>query len=296
MKTTSFVSLFLLASSVRADEPKLDTSIQDMRRTYDKVLAEFKRIADKDSAIAGCKELDKLLDQRDRLQLSIAKLNLNPAERESAQSKLDAALKPVSQEIMVEVARVSLIPAALEAIEKQRIVSEFAELIEQTAKERAVGLKKALQVWAIKNDGMFPERLADAGRYLAEPKKYLRDPWGREWNYDPTGKRNNGNLPDIWTVSPFAGGKKVIGNWQLGGAEEMTLDNALEAVRSLPPRDRRLVAETILDELDVTDPALLSDDEREFIDQRIAAYRKNPEGARPYDEVVARIRRRPVAH
>jgi putative addiction module component (TIGR02574 family) len=70
----------------------------------------------------------------------------------------------------------------------------------------------------------------------------------------------------------------------------MTLDAALEVVRSLPPHDRRLVAEAILDELDVTHPQPLSEEDREFIDRRIAAYRSNPQAARPYDEVVARIR------
>jgi putative addiction module component (TIGR02574 family) len=70
----------------------------------------------------------------------------------------------------------------------------------------------------------------------------------------------------------------------------MTTDAAFEAIRALPPLDRRVVAETILDELDAAAPESISDSEREFIDHRIAEYRSNPHAAVAYDEVVARVR------
>lgn len=70
----------------------------------------------------------------------------------------------------------------------------------------------------------------------------------------------------------------------------MTIDASFDFFRSLAPSDRRMIAETILDELDVTNPEPLSNEELEFIGQRLEAYRRNPEGARPYDEVVSRIR------
>ena len=38
----------------------------------------------------------------------------------------------------------------------------------------------------------------------------LVDPWGKEFRYDVSGKRNKGKRPDIWTESPD---KKVIENW-----------------------------------------------------------------------------------
>ena len=41
--------------------------------------------------------------------------------------------------------------------------------------------------------------------------KSLLDPWGKEFQYDITGKRTkNKEVPDIWTETPD---KKVIGNW-----------------------------------------------------------------------------------
>jgi Type II secretion system (T2SS), protein G len=38
----------------------------------------------------------------------------------------------------------------------------------------------------------------------------LTDPWKHEYLYDPTGRKNKGTRPDIWTVTPA---KEVIGNW-----------------------------------------------------------------------------------
>jgi hypothetical protein len=40
--------------------------------------------------------------------------------------------------------------------------------------------------------------------------KSLVDPWGKEFHFEITGKKNQGKSPDIWTETPD---KKVIGNW-----------------------------------------------------------------------------------
>ena len=41
--------------------------------------------------------------------------------------------------------------------------------------------------------------------------KALVDPWGKEFQYDISGKKTkNKEVPDIWTETPD---KKVIGNW-----------------------------------------------------------------------------------
>jgi hypothetical protein len=74
-------------------------------------------------------------------------------------------------------------------------------------------LDRALKIVAIRNDGKFPKNLNEVERYLAD-KTVLRDPWGREWQYDLAGMRNDGKNPDVWAISPFNGGKKVIGNWE----------------------------------------------------------------------------------
>jgi general secretion pathway protein G len=38
----------------------------------------------------------------------------------------------------------------------------------------------------------------------------LNDPWGKPYNYDPTGPNNSGLRPDVWTTTPDGA---TIGNW-----------------------------------------------------------------------------------
>lgn len=70
----------------------------------------------------------------------------------------------------------------------------------------------------------------------------------------------------------------------------MSVEAILEAVRALPPGDRRLVAETIVEELtDEIDDLPLTDAEKAHIEQRLAAYRANPDAVTPLDEAVAQV-------
>jgi general secretion pathway protein G len=39
----------------------------------------------------------------------------------------------------------------------------------------------------------------------------LNDPWGKPYQYDPAGPRNNGQKPDVYTTSPK---NEVIGNFK----------------------------------------------------------------------------------
>jgi hypothetical protein len=38
----------------------------------------------------------------------------------------------------------------------------------------------------------------------------LIDPWGKSFQYDPSGPKNQGLAPDIWTEAPDG---SVIANW-----------------------------------------------------------------------------------
>jgi hypothetical protein len=83
----------------------------------------------------------------------------------------------------------------------------------QTAKADVKAIEKAVQKYCIKR-GEYPTRL-DAlvgdGEVTAPP---LRDPWQHEYHYDPNGRKNKGERPDIWTVTPS---REVIGNWSANG-------------------------------------------------------------------------------
>ncbi len=47
------------------------------------------------------------------------------------------------------------------------------------------------------------------GPYLKSADS-LRDPWGKEYQYDASGTKNNGLSPDVWTTAPDG---TIIGNW-----------------------------------------------------------------------------------
>jgi hypothetical protein len=81
----------------------------------------------------------------------------------------------------------------------------------QTAKADVKTIERAVQKYCIKR-GEYPAQLdALVGDGEIAPDG-LKDPWKREYQYDPIGRKNKGERPDIWTVSPA---KEVIGNWAM---------------------------------------------------------------------------------
>jgi hypothetical protein len=208
---TAAIALCALAATVAADEPNVDTLIDRTKAAYETMLADCKSIKDRATAETARPRLDRSADNRDQIMQQIAGLKLKPVERDAAQLRLNQALAPTSLALQAEVARIALSPDALAMVETHAIVREMAGLLEQRAYASIRSLELALRTAALRDSGVFPKKLDDVSRYLAD-KTIIRDPWGREWHYDPAGKRNTRMLPDVWTVSPFGGGKKVIGN------------------------------------------------------------------------------------
>jgi Type II secretion system (T2SS), protein G len=70
-----------------------------------------------------------------------------------------------------------------------------------------------------KNNNRWPNDLTELlvpdanGIVYVEDPNSLKDPWGRPYQYDVNGPKNNGEGPDIWTVMPSG---KTIGNWPHG--------------------------------------------------------------------------------
>jgi hypothetical protein len=77
-------------------------------------------------------------------------------------------------------------------------------------------LSEACEAYRRDHDNRWPDSLEllvtpdkDGKAYL-DGIQNLRDPWGNQFQYDPSGPHNKGQQPDIWTTSPNG---KVIGNW-----------------------------------------------------------------------------------
>jgi general secretion pathway protein G len=90
---------------------------------------------------------------------------------------------------------------------------------EDTAYTRIKNIEKAALAIQIRS-GALPGSIAemvqpsaDGGRPAIDDPEAIKDPWGREFQYDAAGSRNGGSRPDIWTVAPNG---KTIGNWPGG--------------------------------------------------------------------------------
>jgi general secretion pathway protein G len=89
---------------------------------------------------------------------------------------------------------------------------------EDVAYSKIKNIEKAAMAIQIRS-GSAPQSLAemlqstDGGRPAIDDSEAIKDPWGREFQYDAAGSRNGGARPDIWTTTPNG---KTIGNWPGG--------------------------------------------------------------------------------
>jgi general secretion pathway protein G len=86
------------------------------------------------------------------------------------------------------------------------------------AKVSANNIAKAIQAYEVRN-GAPPDSLQvliqppEGGRpYLEGGQTALIDPWGKQFQYDPSGQHNGGTKPDVFTIDPDSG--QPIGNWK----------------------------------------------------------------------------------
>ena len=86
---------------------------------------------------------------------------------------------------------------------------------EDIAYTKIKNIEKAAMAVQIRS-GSPPQSLAemlqsqDGGRPVIDDADAIKDPWGKEFQYDPSGKNNGGARPDISTTTPNG---KTIGNW-----------------------------------------------------------------------------------
>jgi general secretion pathway protein G len=83
------------------------------------------------------------------------------------------------------------------------------------AKSNIEALTHQCEIYAVDHNNQPPQTLAALvnpgdGHAAYVQEKALKDPWGSVFQYDPSGAKNGGNRPDIWTVTPKG---LTIGNW-----------------------------------------------------------------------------------
>jgi general secretion pathway protein G len=77
------------------------------------------------------------------------------------------------------------------------------------AKIKATNLGQKAVAYQVRN-GAFPESLQVLVQEQLVSQEETVDPWGQPFQYDATGKNNNGTKPDIWAVAPDG---SPVGNW-----------------------------------------------------------------------------------
>jgi general secretion pathway protein G len=98
-------------------------------------------------------------------------------------------------------------------------LGQAEESRKSAAKVQVRTLTQAVETYNVQHQGVFPDSLEmllqrDAegmGPYL-KSQEVLIDPWGRPYQYDVAGTRNNGLTPDIWSTGP-PNNPIEIGNW-----------------------------------------------------------------------------------
>jgi len=221
MKTClAVVALLALAASFT---PMEDTEaiFKDAAKLMNEMTHVMKPVKDKASAESAVPKL-KLLNER-LAALKEKELNaqkLPPEENRQLFAKhktpIDAAIKAYGS----EAARIAK-PEEANAVMTPEL-SRFEETIQtmlvlkearvSAARVQLKRIDKALQAYKLKT-GEFPQALQflTDGKDAPLNEKDLHDPWGQPYQYDASGTRSNGKMPDVWTRTPE---KENIGNWE----------------------------------------------------------------------------------
>lgn len=118
---------------------------------------------------------------------------------------------------LMEMLVVVAIIVALAGLGGYYVMGQLQNSQKKTAKLKAVELSKAVENYMIDHNNQPPPSLnvltqpdGQGNPAYLKTQDALLDPWGKQYQYDPSGQHNNGNTPSIFTQSPDG---KLIGNF-----------------------------------------------------------------------------------
>jgi general secretion pathway protein G len=121
---------------------------------------------------------------------------------------------------LMEVLVVVAIIVVLAGVGTFYLLPRLGEAKDKVAQSNITKLDTACGTFKLNND-RWPQNLQELtarqpnGDAPLASTDEIKDPWGAEFKYDPSGPRNQGLKPDIWTVSQESS-RKEIGNWPKG--------------------------------------------------------------------------------
>jgi general secretion pathway protein G len=118
---------------------------------------------------------------------------------------------------LMEMLVVVAIIVVLAGIGGYYLLGQLDDAKRSAAKLQAKGpLTNAVKTYYVKHN-TWPQSLQQLlqgdqkGSPILEDQDALKDPWGGQFQYDPSGPMNGGRRPDIWATDPKDGTK--CGNW-----------------------------------------------------------------------------------
>jgi general secretion pathway protein G len=119
---------------------------------------------------------------------------------------------------LMEILIVVAIIVILAGIGTVALFPQFQKAKENEAKIKAAQIAKAIGIYMTDHDGAPPQSIGvllqkdDYGGPYISSQDGIMDPWGKQFQIDPTGSRyHGGSEPDVWTTSPSG---KTLGNFK----------------------------------------------------------------------------------
>jgi hypothetical protein len=203
-------------SAILAGGDTPEALIKEYLKTTKEVANVLGTIKNAKSAEAAKKKLDQLgtrlqkfAKNRDALDKGIKALD----------KKNEQQFRAVQEALDKEFVRLEKLPAIWPVLEKTMFGPAILGRIEE-ARELVAQLTAAVQTYKAANDD-FPTSLDALAKKRGKDDalvddKALIDPWGRPYQYDVKGPRNQGKQPDIWSQGPApADPACVLGNWNV---------------------------------------------------------------------------------
>ena len=212
-----FIIVLLPSLARAADEiPSPEVIIQNsvtISKDAVAILRSIRSVADAKKKQLDMKSIDeRTKNNRKRLEKAGAeKWDLNSIPKGPEMQKelflLNSALRKEHDRVEKE------LPEAYRELSEFQFIKQIQEQKYTVADLSMKIITQAIATYRSKHDGKNPESLRDLVPILDDDDSFLTDPWGKPYQYDPKGPKNEGKFPDVWTVNPYES-NRLIGNWK----------------------------------------------------------------------------------
>lgn len=218
VRLTVLVCIFLIDSQLHADYRDAEAALRtlvDSKLAAAKVLNSVK---DKPGAVDGLRKLNDLHAQLLRTEQLLRKIDgLSDDDRKRLAKDYAKQIEDADQRLDAEYDRLDRISELYRVLEENGLIKRIHNDRSEAANDRVFILTAAVKTY-YDEFKKYPSKLEDLaklpgeGNPFADAKTYI-DPWGRSYQYDVKGPKNNGKLPDIWSLGARHQSDAIIANW-----------------------------------------------------------------------------------